>query len=462
MNRHLHSNKVFFHILNILTLCLLYSCQTEKELTAKNDIDQDSISNSVQIDSQILKKDTMAVAPKAFSPKIIDKNIHSAYIAIANNEASNPVYNLNSGASLKLKFDYFEFDHPTFNVEFVHCDHNWIPSQMDKEEYLEGNFYQEIYEGSTSFNTTQNYNHFQYDFPNENISFLLGGNYYLIMLNEANGDTLLQLPFYVLDQQVSIEGSIQQASQPKYTFTHQQLKMKVDAMQYEIQDPYNNLFVQVKQNNRIDVPVKNIKPTMVMSNQYEFSQSNDFHFESGKEFRYIDLRSIQIPEARFKQSSFSGAVPQFTLEIDDIRSFKSHVNLVDMNGRFVIYTKDAEKADTESDYSKVKLRLDQKQEMAYEDIYIVGAFNNWQILPEYKMFYNIHDNQYQLEVFLKQGYYNYEYVTVPKGETAPIDRGYIEGHSRDTENDYFVYVYTKPIGWNYMNLIGISRINSRN
>jgi hypothetical protein len=100
--------------------------------------------------------------------------------------------------------------------------------------------------------------------------------------------------------------------------------------------------------------------------------------------------------------------------------------------------------------------------MPWEDVYIVGAFNNWQIIPEYKMFYNIHDKQYECDLNLKQGYYNYEYVTVPKGKNSPVERGYIEGHSRDAENDYFIYVYTKPSGENYMNLIGLSRINSRN
>ena len=460
MKDRLHLRYPIFCTALLASMICIISCKSEKELTNDN-------TKETSTDTTALIKDTSTLVAtpikvKIYRPKVFNDLIKTAYISIVDADQTHPVYRLNSNMPLALHFDFMSFDHPSYYVEFIHCDHNWKPSNISSQEYIDGNDYQEFSVGNPSFNTSQNYTHFDYTFPNESIQFLLGGNYYLLLFDSETEDTLLQLPFYILDNQTFIEASTVEPTIPKYKFTHQKINLKVDAKDYEINDPYQNLIVQIRQNNRMDEKVENVMPSMVMNNAFQFSKATAFHFGGGKEFKYIDIRSLQNLEARVRSSKYIGTKTKIVLDIDKIRSYKPNISLTDMNGNYVIFTKDAQDHQLQGDYATVTLRLKQNQEMAWEDIYIVGAFNNWQILPEYKMFFNIHDKQYECDLNLKQGYYNYEYVTVPKGKKSPVERGYIEGHSRDAENDYFIYVYTKPSGENYMNLIGLSRINSRN
>jgi len=444
----------------IMNICLVSSCKTQGEIYN---------TQAMQIDSVVVKteeikyQDSVEQITFALKPKIFNQNVKSAYLSYDASQNSNPIYRLNSNEYLHLYFDYLKFDHPTFLVDFVHCDHNWIPSSIEHEYFLEGDFSLDISNGNPSFNTQQDYVHFEYTFPNENFNFLVGGNYYLILLHAGTEDTVLQLPFHILDNQTTIKAKVREASIPKYKFSHQRVEINIDAKDYEIQNPYENLIVQIRQNNRQDKLPENIKPSMVYNNTFEFANTTSLHFEAGKEFKYIDTRSLQIPEARIEAFNFTGLIPKLVLNTDEVRSFKPNISLTDMNGRFVIYNKDnTQDHVTSSDYAKIFLRLEMQKELVWEDIYVVGSFNNWQIYPEYKLNYSLYDKSYQIELLLKQGYYNYEYVIVPKGKNGPTDKSYIEGNDRDTENDYFIYVYTKPIGENYMNLIGLSRINSRN
>ena len=64
-------------------------------------------------------------------------------------------------------------------------------------------------------------------------------------------------------------------------------------------------------------------------------------------------------------------------------------------------------------------------------------------------------------MMLKQGAYNYQYLTVPsgslQGETAPV-----EGDFYQTVNEYTVRVYHRPRGGRFDRLIGVGMIVSGN
>jgi hypothetical protein len=69
------------------------------------------------------------------------------------------------------------------------------------------------------------------------------------------------------------------------------------------------------------------------------------------------------------------------------------------------------------------------------------------------MTYNREGGYYQADILLKQGYYNYQYLYVPSGETvgqtAPT-----EGDFFQTENEYSVLVYHRKPGERYDRLVG--------
>ena len=75
------------------------------------------------------------------------------------------------------------------------------------------------------------------------------------------------------------------------------------------------------------------------------------------------------------------------------------------------------------------------------------------------MIYNKALQQYEGSLYLKQGYYNYEYVYLKDNEKTG-DETFIEGNHSETENDYVIYVYYKPISGVYDQLIGVKRFNT--
>ena len=93
------------------------------------------------------------------------------------------------------------------------------------------------------------------------------------------------------------------------------------------------------------------------------------------------------------------------------------------------------------------------------NIYLFGAFTNWEIDDRYQLKYNYNSHLYELSLLLKQGVYNYHYAFL-RHDNKNIDLGFIEGNSKDTENDYSIFVYAKPLGENYEALIGYRVINS--
>jgi hypothetical protein len=112
--------------------------------------------------------------------------------------------------------------------------------------------------------------------------------------------------------------------------------------------------------------------------------------------------------------------------------------------------------DYEADYRIVHFFLPSEKPFA-EDIYILSeVFNN--ILDERsKMEYSPQDAGYIKTVPLKEGYYNYLYVS-QKNDASSANTALIEGNFYQTENEYRVLVYFHPQGGKYDKLIGTQTI----
>jgi hypothetical protein len=73
------------------------------------------------------------------------------------------------------------------------------------------------------------------------------------------------------------------------------------------------------------------------------------------------------------------------------------------------------------------------------------------------MEYSPADKGYIKSVLLKEGYYNYLYVT-QKDNQSPASPALIEGNYYQTENEYRVLVYFRPMGGRYDTLIGTQTV----
>ena len=130
-----------------------------------------------------------------------------------------------------------------------------------------------------------------------------------------------------------------------------------------------------------------------------------------------------------------------------------------MNGNFVLRTIDTEDIQLEGDYSLVHFALEYDGNINNDDLYIYGAFNDWKITDENKLTYNAQTNFYEASLLLKQGFYNYTYVSVD--HNSEINKRAIEGSYYQTENEYTVIVYYRKYGERYDQVIGFGNTNSK-
>jgi hypothetical protein len=77
------------------------------------------------------------------------------------------------------------------------------------------------------------------------------------------------------------------------------------------------------------------------------------------------------------------------------------------------------------------------------------------------MQYNAEKGVYETSLFLKQGYYDYMYVTIDQNDPKRIPSfADTEGNIWETENEYMILVYYRPLGGRADELIGMTRLSS--
>ncbi|MCC6690782.1 MAG: DUF5103 domain-containing protein, partial [Bacteroidia bacterium] len=228
---------------------------------------------------------------------------------------------------------------------------------------------------------------------------------------------------------------------------------------YDIANPYDNLKVVIAQNGRRDNAISNLKPKYVKENIFDYDYDEENVFTGGNEFRNFDLKTLRFQTMRIQKISYDSAHNHAWLTPDEKRTFKRYTSLQDINGRYLVKMNEANNSECEADYVYVHFFLANNELFTDGDIYILGGLSDWQFKKEFKMNYNAERKGYEATIYLKQGYYNYEYVFLKDGETVG-DETVIEGMHFETENDYTVFVYYREQGINYDQLIGVKHFNS--
>jgi hypothetical protein len=108
-----------------------------------------------------------------------------------------------------------------------------------------------------------------------------------------------------------------------------------------------------------------------------------------------------------------------------------------MNGRFFIRTYDNDDFDYQSEYGWVNFKLDMRKQIP-DSIFIFGQLSDWNLDQKFLMKYDSLTKKYHNKILLKQGFYNYIYVTK---NSKKISTRAIEGAHFETNNEYVVKVY---------------------
>ena len=228
---------------------------------------------------------------------------------------------------------------------------------------------------------------------------------------------------------------------------------------YYVSNPYEEIKVVIMQNGRFDNAITDLKPLFIKDKLLIYNYDRENVFPGGSEFRHFDLKSIRYKSDRVARIDFIKQQNHITLFVDEKRTFKQYFNDKDINGKYTVEIQEADNWNIDADYVWVHFTLLADQPYFSEDLFVFGAFTNWEIQNQNSMKYNFNEKSYNCSMFLKQGYYNYQYIINDSIEKT-MDSFYVEGNHYETENDYLILVYYHDVFTKIDKLIGYRLVNS--
>lgn len=363
---------------------------------------------------------------------------------------SYPITDL-SGQQLELSFDGLSDEAQDFRYTIVHCDATWQPSsEISHHDYIGGfkEDYIRIYDYSN--NTLVPYVHYHLTMPNDNMRPTLSGNYVLLVYDDDEQLVLVRR-FIVVKPVWNIEANLVSVNELERSDTHQELRFKIKGVD-QVRNPRLEVTATVLQNFRWDNALQGIRPLMANQREISFEHIGKIVFAAGNEFRHADLMTLGGRSNRVVEL-YRHETIEAELINDDIRQGTPDLVTLDINGRF--RTNNA----LESDYVKVRFSL--RKDFPFEEntkVYVFGELSDWKIDERFEMAFDAVTQNYRAEVLLKQGFYNYYYVTTSKTEPNIPNVEETEGNSYRTLNEYIVIVYHRPFGQRYDSIIAYTNV----
>jgi len=387
-----------------------------------------------------------------FEDKIYAQNIKTLQASRADWDMAYPIIKLNSDEKIKISFDLLGENFVDFSYTLIHCDANWNPSDLLFSEYCSGFEVNTLNEFYFSINTFAKYIHYQVQMPNDDVSPLISGNYLFVVFEQDNPERLiLSKRLYFVDSKVKMSTTIKRSVTNNLQIAGQRIDFNLFKTDASVAS--ENIQVAVFQNGRNDNSKKHLQPKFLSGNELIFQDELANVFDAGNEFRHLDMKSERFQPMGVEQIYYEKPYYHFKLDTDFARNAGKYQTKRDLNGEFFIKREESDESYRNADYFYAHFRLNTPNELLGGDVFIVGAFSNWNLLPENRMFYNLEAKNYEATLFLKQGYYNYAYV-FKNTKTRAWDFNFFEGNFSETENKYLIFVYdVNPLN-NYHQLIG--------
>ncbi len=366
-------------------------------------------------------------------------------IQLLDSKNNNERIIFSSDEKITVVFDELNNKSRSFYYKIEHFNFNWELSKIRKSEYLDGFDNIRITNYYKSYNTLQPYIHYQFQIQNKNLQLKKSGNYKVIV-TDREGRNVFSRKFILIKN--SLNGTIEISKMRNINFqnSHQKLKVNIPCNNCNFN---NNTFqyklIVFKNYNLNDFRLIN-RPTFKLSNSFIYDNIN---FTGGVEYLNFDNSNILSTNIEVSKTySRNNYITE--LRIDKVPEI--YVYEPDINGTYIIKNNNKNWF-TESEYSKVIFSI-QAQNINDYPLYIVGSFNNYE-KNENSRLKKLKD-KYQIELYLKQGFYNYKYLIKKNNMNYDINSFW------QTENIYTAILYEKKPEDNYFKIKAIATNNSSN
>ncbi len=363
----------------------------------------------------------------------------------ANDDEYQPPIIARNGA-VTIEFDVATPQPGNYQVIFQHASKDWVPdNNAFLNEPLRDRSSQMLYAASPLGVRAYTF-HYKNSFPDANgfVTFPYSGNYIFSVIAKDDEAVLLAKGKFIVVE--NIQPAVLRLANKYYPSgvppLNEMLYAAVDVdadaspnagtaeglMQQNIKSVYIIQNWLIDSPFRIDVDDRN-PDTFVENFMLPKKQFWIRSIPAGNEYRRLDLSSVKL---------YPNAQPVRLVDGPD-QSRMFWPGKVDANGA----SKLRPFTGANSEYLDVEFRLKPAGRMP-KDVFVAGAMNRWQVLPEYKMTYDEGTGIYSLHSWIRRGVYDYQYVlgkVAGDGTVADQDWIALEGNDWRTISRYTAVVY---------------------
>ncbi len=383
--------------------------------------------------------------------KEVDPPFHIKTVSfVQGGQNAIPLFRL--GDAIELQFDDLHGNEEDYYYRITHCDYDWQPSQLSKNEYLVGFDEQRIINYMNSFNALQIYSHYKIGFPNQFTQLKVSGNYVITILNDDR-DVVFSRKFIVYEDLVSVPMQIKRARDVTQIQYKHNIDFSIKSATINFQSPLQNVKVLLFQNGKINQGIRNIKPMYTVGNDLIYKYDKETQFWAGNEYLFFENKNIRAANNSIARVDTNGGLYNFYLYTNGPRANQPYTYWPDVNGNFVVNNLNSQNYEIEADYAWIYFSLSAPAFYENKDIYVVGMFNNYVLNEENRLEYNSKKGVFEKAMMIKQGFTNYRYIVADKSGKIDEENA-IDGNFSQTENNYFAIVYYRENNQRYDRVIG--------
>jgi hypothetical protein len=367
-----------------------------------------------------------------------------------------PFLELNGEAPLVLKFDDLSEDWPDYAWTMVHCNADWTEfSDLRDWDYIDGWPPERLDQVDASFGGSVPFAHVTTAIPSRGVRPKRSGNYLLIVHSDGDpDDVVLMRRFIVYEQLADVDIVSRRPYEADKVPTHQRLEVEVTLPPgHRWSAPMRDIRLTALRNVDWTQGGYAVGASLVRGDDVRFDQDAQLTFSGSDRWRSADLKSLSYlaPGIAAIKESVSGDGPlwRIALSPDASRRFRLQTSRPDLKGAYTVHNDRFDDVELTSDYLEVTFSLEHKDFGDVPPVYVFGALTGWAIDPAFRMAYQQESQTYTLTTRMKQGWYDYRYVTLDGGSAHAF-----EAEHAGTPNRYTVFVHA-PAQDGYDRIIGM-------
>jgi hypothetical protein len=397
----------------------------------------------------------LVLTSSIFSQEFVVKSLD---VYTSNNETALPVYTGDN--KLVIEFDVQGEWMPNMNVVFRFCDRGWTPTNniFLLNTGYSTKYFLDFEELPVSVMEDARY-HNKSTYPDDRgeVRFPFSGKWRFYITDTQDSSIVYATgKFYVAYIQVDMDVVIARDELEDQNYWPTQLAKRFSlTADFYLPEEFYPAFVdkmEIIDNQRVYYPIEVDRNTNTLFRFYKWDANRHFTFTArdipaGKVFRQVDIRNPDLYSGRDFDAQLDGLeYSRFFLDFryNDLNGGKIYENF----------------RDAYSTYHNVTFSIRPPDDV-YGDIFLVGAFNNWLISPDYQMFNN--NGIFSTIVYLKRGIYDYQYVVgeIENDKVINADWLILEGNNWNNRKEFDVFLYyNEQDKGGYERIIGYKRVRN--